>query len=128
MLFNQVKLFSNNFFSLLSCGFRKEHSAQYAVRNLLPKWLTRLDVSDRIFGTLLMDLSKAYDCVNHDLIIAKLEAYSLALIQNSLTFIQNYLSQRQQRVKVGSSISEWLEIILKVPQGPILFNVFFNNL
>ena len=112
----------------MSCGFRKEHSTQYAVRNLLPKWLTRLDVSDRIFGTLLMDLSKAYDCVNHDLIIAKLEAHSLALIQNSLTFIQNYLSQRQQRVKVGSSISEWLEIILKVPQGPILFNVFFNNL
>ena len=77
-----------------------------------------------------MDLSKAYDCVNHDLIIAKLEAYGVG--ENSLRLIQNYLSQRQQRIKVGSSFSEWLEIILGIPQGsivgPILFNVFINDL
>ena len=51
-----------------------------------------------------MDLSKAYDCVNHDLIIAKLDAYGVG--ENSLRLIQNYLSQRQQRVKVSSSFSE----------------------
>ena len=77
-----------------------------------------------------MDLSKAYDCVNHDLIIAKLEAYGVG--DNSLRLIQNYLSQRQQRVKVGSSFTEWLEIILGIPQGsilpPILFNIFINDL
>ena len=89
----------------------------------------RRNASDGIVGTLLMDLSKAYDCVNHDLIIAKLEAYGVG--ENSLRLIQNYLSQRQQRVKVGSSFSEWLEIILGIPQGsilgPILFNVFIND-
>ena len=77
-----------------------------------------------------MDLSKAYDCVNHDLIILKLEAYGAG--ENSLRLIQNYLSQRQQRVKLGSSFSEWLEIILGIPQesilGPILFNVCINDL
>ena len=77
-----------------------------------------------------MDLSKAYDCVNHDLIILKLEAYGAG--ENSLRFIQNYLSQRQQRVKLGSSFCEWLEIILGIPQesilGPILFNVCINDL
>ena len=77
-----------------------------------------------------MDLSKTYDCVNHDLIIAKLETFGVG--ENSLRFILNYLSQRQQRVKFGSSFSEWLEIILGVPQksilGPILFNVFSNDL
>ena len=77
-----------------------------------------------------MDLSKAYDCVNYDLAIGKLEAYGVG--ESSLRLIQNCLSQRQQWVKVGSSFSEWLEIILAVPQGsilgPILFSVFTNDL
>ena len=75
-----------------------------------------------------MDLSKAYDCLNHDLIIAKLETYGVD--ENSLRLIKNYLSQRQQRVV--SSFSEWLEIILGIPEGSmlrsILFNVFINDL
>ena len=79
---------------------------------------------------LLMDSSKAYDYVSHDLIIAKVQAYGVGV--NSLRLIQNYLSQRKQKVKVGSSSSEWLEIILGLPQGsilgPILFNVFINDL
>ena len=73
---------------------------------------------------------KAFDRVNRDLIIVKLEVYGVG--KNSLTVIQNYLSQRQQKVKLGLSIREWLEIILGVLKGSILgsilLNVFFNDL
>ena len=77
-----------------------------------------------------MDLIKACDCVNDVLIIAKLEAYGVC--ENSLRLIQNSLSKRQQTVKVGLSLSKWLQIIPGLPHGsilgPILFNVLINNL
>ena len=77
-----------------------------------------------------MDLIKACDCVNDVLIIAKLEAYGVC--ENSLRLIQDSLSKRQQTVKVGSSLSKWLQIIPGLPHGsilgPILFNVLINNL
>ena len=77
----------------LLCGFRKGYSTQHALINLLQKWQKYLDVSDGIIGTLVMDLSKPYDCVNDDLIIAKLEAYGFG--KSSLKLLQNYLSQSQ---------------------------------
>ena len=59
--------------------------------------------NSRFIGTIFMDLSKAYGCLPHDLIISKFEAYGLS--KNSLTLLLNYLEERKQRVKKGYSCS-----------------------
>ena len=65
-----------------------------------------------------MDLSKAYDCLPHDLLIAKLEAYGLD--RSSLRLLMDYLNSHKQRTKVGSSYNKWSEIKHAIPQGSIL--------
>ena len=77
-----------------------------------------------------MDLSKASDCLPHDLLIAKLRAYGFE--RSSLRLLMKYLNSRKQRTKVGSSYSKWFEIKHRILQGPILvpllFSIFINDL
>ena len=116
VLLEQVEKFSEKIPPNL-CGFRKGNSTQHALLNLLKNCQKTLGKSG-VIGTILMDLSKAYDCLPHDLLIAKLAAY--------------YLSKRYQQVKIGSVFSSYLEILRGVPQGSILgsiiFNIFINDL
>ena len=60
-----------------------------------------------------MDLSKAYDCLPHDLLIVKFEAYGIG--KSGLNLLLNYLSNRKQHTKVNSSYSDWYDIISGVP-------------
>ena len=82
-----------------------------------------------IAGTVLTDLSKAFDCLNHELLIAKLNAYGFSI--SALLFIHSYLTDSKQRVKVNGSFSTWTKTVLGVPQGsvlgPLLFNIYLND-
>ena len=93
------------------------------------KWKTSIDKGGYA-GALLTDLSKAFDCISYDLLIAKLDAYGFGY--NSLKFIHSYLNNRYQRVRINSTYSSWSEIKCGVPQGsilgPLLFNIYMCDL
>ena len=72
----------------------------------------------------MSDLSKAFDCITHDLIISKLAAYDFDT--NALKLIHNHLSNRKQRIKVNSGYSIWKGIFYVAPQGSIRAHLFFN--
>ena len=117
--------------SLLSkyqCGFRRGFSAQNCLLAIL-KWKSSVD-KEKAFGVLLTDLSETFDCLSHELIIAKLNAYGFSL--SVLKVMQSYLSKRKQRTKINQAYSSWEKILFGVPRGsilgPILFNIFLSDL
>ena len=79
---------------------------------------------------MLMDLTKTYGCLCHDLLIANLKAYGLG--NSSLNLLLDYLTFRKQRTKVGFAYSKWSKIRRGIPRGsilrPILFNIFINDI
>ena len=107
----------NKFLNSLLCRFRKTHSTNHALFRLLQAWQKELDQCGFVV-TILVDLSKAHDCLPHALLIANLEAYGLD--KASLTLLKNYLANRKQRTKVGFFYSDWFEVIRGIPQGSML--------
>ena len=97
--------------------------------SLIEKWKKELD-NKGYAGAILMDLSKAFDTINHELLIAK--PYGYGFSKDALKLINSYMSNRWQRTKIDKSFSSWSALLKRVPQGsvlgPIFFNIYLNNL
>ena len=108
--------------------YRKAYSTNHVLLWLIEQWKSVLDKN--FVGALLMDLSKAFDCIPHDLLIVKLHAYGFS--ENSLKFFYSYLKRCKQNVKINNTYSLFKELLSGVSQGsilgPILFNILINDL
>ena len=103
LIYNQLYDYFDDILSPSQCGFRKGHSTQHCLLVMLEKFKESVDKGNE-FGALLTDLSKAFDCIDHKLLIAKLCWYGVS--SSSLNLIVSYFSNRTQRVKIKTSYSD----------------------
>ena len=118
-MYNQLYEYFDNILFPSQCGFRKGYSAQHCLLVMIEKFKEAIDRGNE-FGALLTDLSKAFDCINRPLLIAKSCNYGLPPL--SVTMIFSYLSNWSHRTK----INECFRIEHGVPQGSILGPLLFN--
>ena len=109
-------------FSPFTSAYRKSFSTKHVLIRLLEDWRTKLD--NNVVRAVLTDLSKAFDCIRHDLLVTNLDTFGFN--RDTVAYVYSYLKSRKQCVKSYPG-----DIISGVPQGsilgPILYSFFFND-
>jgi len=110
-------------------GFRSGHSTAMSLLNVQEKISQAIDKNEYSIG-IFLDLSKAFDTVDHNILFKKLENYGVRGIP--LSWFKDYLSNRKQQVKCNDTLSRFKAIKFEVPQGsilgPLLFLIYINDL
>ena len=110
-------------------GFRSGYSTQDVLLYVTDKWLKTID-EGKYTGAVFLDLTKAFDTVNHKILLSKLSYYGFQ--EASYDLLCNYVSDRQQRVLFNGELSDWETVSIGVPQrsilGPLLFALYINDL
>ncbi len=108
-----MKDFSQAVLSALISAYRKRFSCQYSLIKLCDDLRKALD-EGKFAALLLMDLSKAFDCLPHDLMATKIVAYGMS--HEAVRMLMSYLRERKHRVRLGEHTIEWMTLLNAVPQ------------
>ena len=117
VIHEQLSEYLDDKFNPFLAAFRKGYGCQTILLRLLEYWRSALD-KHKYVATILMDLSKAFDCLPHNSLLAKLLAYGVS--SDAVKLIDSYLSDRSQQIRLGSNTSGWETLTKGAPQGSIL--------